>query len=291
MDKKKPLVILTGPTAVGKTELSIELAKRLNGEIISADSMQVYKHMDIGTAKPTADEMKGVKHHMIDIIEPNESFSVARFSEMARECIDDILLRGKMPVLCGGTGLYFDSTINNINFIQMDTDEEYRKYLESAAKEFGNEYVYKILKRVDEESAESIHPNNLKRVIRALEIYKTTGKKKSELDKEQLSEPLYEPEITGLMRDREVLYDRINKRVDIMMEKGLVEEVSELIKMGIDTEATSMQAIGYKEIIEYLDGKTSLSDAVDKIKRESRRYAKRQLTWFKRNEKIHWINI
>ena len=173
----------------------------------------------------------------------------------------------------------------------MDTDEEYRKDLESAAKEFGNEYVYKILKRVDEESAESIHPNNLKRVIRALEIYKTTGKKKSELDKEQLSEPLYEPEITGLMRDREVLYDRINKRVDIMMEKGLVEEVSELIKMGIDTDATSMQAIGYKEIIEYLDGKTSLSDAVDKIKRESRRYAKRQLTWFKRNEKIHWINI
>ena len=173
----------------------------------------------------------------------------------------------------------------------MDTDEEYRKDLESAAKEFGNEYVYKILKRVDEESAESIHPNNLKRVIRALEIYKTTGKKKSELDKEQLSEPLYDPEITGLMRDREVLYDRINKRVDIMMEKGLIDEVSALIKMGIDANSTSMQAIGYKEIIEYLDGKTSLDEAVDKIKRESRRYAKRQLTWFKRNEKIHWINI
>ena len=285
------ILCVVGPTASGKTDYAVELALKCGGEVVSCDSMQIYKHMDIGTAKPTADEMKGVKHHMIDIIEPNESFSVARFSEMARECIDDILLRGKMPVLCGGTGLYFDSTINNINFIQMDTDEEYRKYLESAAKEFGNEYVYKILKRVDEESAESIHPNNLKRVIRALEIYKTTGKKKSELDKEQLSEPLYEPEITGLMRDREVLYDRINKRVDIMMEKGLVEEVSELIKMGIDTEATSMQAIGYKEIIEYLDGKTSLSDAVDKIKRESRRYAKRQLTWFKRNEKIHWINI
>ena len=290
MNKPKILCVV-GPTASGKTDYAVELALTCGGEVVSCDSMQIYKHMDIGTAKPTADEMKGVKHHMIDIIEPNESFSVARFSEMARECIDDILLRGKMPVLCGGTGLYFDSTINNINFIQMDTDEEYRKYLESAAKEFGNEYVYKILKRVDEESAESIHPNNLKRVIRALEIYKTTGKKKSELDKEQLSEPLYEPEITGLMRDREVLYDRINKRVDIMMEKGLVEEVSELIKMGIDTEATSMQAIGYKEIIEYLDGKTSLSDAVDKIKRESRRYAKRQLTWFKRNEKIHWINI
>ena len=290
MNKLKILCVV-GPTASGKTDYAVELALKCGGEVVSCDSMQIYKHMDIGTAKPTADEMKGVKHHMIDIIEPNESFSVARFSEMARECIDDILLRGKMPVLCGGTGLYFDSTINNINFIQMDTDEEYRKYLESAAKEFGNEYVYKILKRVDEESAESIHPNNLKRVIRALEIYKTTGKKKSELDKEQLSEPLYEPEITGLMRDREVLYDRINKRVDIMMEKGLVEEVSELIKMGIDTEATSMQAIGYKEIIEYLDGKTSLSDAVDKIKRESRRYAKRQLTWFKRNEKIHWINI
>ena len=290
MNKPKILCVV-GPTASGKTDYAVELALKCGGEVVSCDSMQIYKHMDIGTAKPTADEMKGVKHHMIDIIEPNESFSVARFSEMARECIDDILLRGKMPVLCGGTGLYFDSTINNINFIQMDTDEEYRKYLESAAKEFGNEYVYKILKRVDEESAESIHPNNLKRVIRALEIYKTTGKKKSELDKEQLSEPLYEPEITGLMRDREVLYDRLNKRVDIMMEKGLVEEVSELIKMGIDTEATSMQAIGYKEIIEYLDGKTSLSDAVDKIKRESRRYAKRQLTWFKRNEKIHWINI
>ena len=290
MNKPKILCVV-GPTASGKTDYAVELALKCGGEVVSCDSMQIYKHMDIGTAKPTADEMKGVKHHMIDIIEPNESFSVARFSEMARECIDDILLRGKMPVLCGGTGLYFDSTINNINFIQMDTDEEYRKYLESAAKEFGNEYVYKILKRVDEESAESIHPNNLKRVIRALEIYKTTGKKKSELDKEQLSEPLYEPEITGLMRDREVLYDRINTRVDIMMEKGLVEEVSELIKMGIDTEATSMQAIGYKEIIEYLDGKTSLSDAVDKIKRESRRYAKRQLTWFKRNEKIHWINI
>ena len=290
MNKPKILCVV-GPTASGKADYAVELALKCGGEVVSCDSMQIYKHMDIGTAKPTADEMKGVKHHMIDIIEPNESFSVARFSEMARECIDDILLRGKMPVLCGGTGLYFDSTINNINFIQMDTDEEYRKYLESAAKEFGNEYVYKILKRVDEESAESIHPNNLKRVIRALEIYKTTGKKKSELDKEQLSEPLYEPEITGLMRDREVLYDRINKRVDIMMEKGLVEEVSELIKMGIDTEATSMQAIGYKEIIEYLDGKTSLSDAVDKIKRESRRYAKRQLTWFKRNEKIHWINI
>ena len=289
MNKPKILCVV-GPTASGKTDYAVELALKCGGEVVSCDSMQIYKHMDIGTAKPTADEMKGVKHHMIDIIEPNESFSVARFSEMARECIDDILLRGKMPVLCGGTGLYFDSTINNIN-LQMDTDEEYRKDLESAAKEFGNEYVYKILKRVDEESAESIHPNNLKRVIRALEIYKTTGKKKSELDKEQLSEPLYEPEITGLMRDREVLYDRINKRVDIMMEKGLVEEVSELIKMGIDTEATSMQAIGYKEIIEYLDGKTSLSDAVDKIKRESRRYAKRQLTWFKRNEKIHWINI
>lgn len=290
MNKPKILCVV-GPTASGKTDYAVELALKCGGEVVSCDSMQIYKHMDIGTAKPTADEMKGVKHHMIDIIEPNESFSVARFSEMARECIDDILLRGKMPVLCGGTGLYFDSTINNINFIQMDTDEEYRKDLESAAKEFGNEYVYKILKRVDEESAESIHPNNLKRVIRALEIYKTTGKKKSELDKEQLSEPLYEPEITGLMRDREVLYDRINKRVDIMMEKGLIEEVSELIKMGIDTEATSMQAIGYKEIIEYLDGKTSLSNAVDKIKRESRRYAKRQLTWFKRNEKIHWINI
>lgn len=290
MNKPKILCVV-GPTASGKTDYAVELALKCGGEVVSCDSMQIYKHMDIGTAKPTADEMKGVKHHMIDIIEPNESFSVARFSEMARECIDDILLRGKTPVLCGGTGLYFDSTINNINFIQMDTDEEYRKDLESAAKEFGNEYVYKILKRVDEESAESIHPNNLKRVIRALEIYKTTGKKKSELDKEQLSEPLYEPEITGLMRDREVLYDRINKRVDIMMEKGLVEEVSELIKMGIDTDTTSMQAIGYKEIIEYLDGKTSLSGAVDKIKRESRRYAKRQLTWFKRNEKINWINI
>ena len=288
----KPKIIgVVGPTASGKTDYAIRLAKERGGEVVSCDSMQIYRHMDIGTAKPTSEEMQGIPHHMIDIAEPEENFSVARFVKLARECIDDILERGKIPVLCGGTGLYFDSIINNLEFSEMETDEEYRQSLNALAEEKGCEFVHRMLSEVDPRSADAIHPNNLKRVIRALEIYKVSGKPKSVLDREQRGEPLYEGEIFGLSRPRDVLYDRINRRVDIMMEQGLLEEVKTLLSMGISPKATSMQAIGYKELVWYLDGTLTLKEAVDKIKQESRRYAKRQITWFKRNPDIIWLEM
>ncbi len=288
----KPKIIgVVGPTASGKTDYAIRLAKERGGEVVSCDSMQIYRHMDIGTAKPTSEEMQGIPHHMIDIAEPEENFSVARFVKLARECIDDILERGKIPVLCGGTGLYFDSIINNLEFSEMETDEEYRQSLNALAEEKGCEFVHRMLREVDPRSADAIHPNNLKRVIRALEIYKVSGKPKSVLDREQRGEPLYEGEIFGLSRPRDVLYDRINRRVDIMMEQGLLEEVKTLLSMGISPKATSMQAIGYKELVWYLDGTLPLKEAVDKIKQESRRYAKRQITWFKRNPDIIWLEM
>lgn len=288
----KPKIIgVVGPTASGKTDYAIRLAKERGGEVVSCDSMQIYRHMDIGTAKPTSAEMQGIPHHMIDIAEPEENFSVARFVKLARECIDDILERGKIPVLCGGTGLYFDSIINNLEFSEMETDEEYRQSLNALAEEKGCEFVHRMLREVDPRSADAIHPNNLKRVIRALEIYKVSGKPKSVLDREQRGEPLYEGEIFGLSRPRDVLYDRINRRVDIMMEQGLLEEVKTLLSMGISPKATSMQAIGYKELVWYLDGTLTLKEAVDKIKQESRRYAKRQITWFKRNPDIIWLEM
>lgn len=288
----KPKIIgVVGPTASGKTDYAIRLAKERGGEVVSCDSMQIYRHMDIGTAKPTSEEMQEIPHHMIDIAEPEENFSVARFVKLARECIDDILERGKIPVLCGGTGLYFDSIINNLEFSEMETDEEYRQSLNALAEEKGCEFVHRMLREVDPRSADAIHPNNLKRVIRALEIYKVSGKPKSVLDREQRGEPLYEGEIFGLSRPRDVLYDRINRRVDIMMEQGLLEEVKTLLSMGISPKATSMQAIGYKELVWYLDGTLTLKEAVDKIKQESRRYAKRQITWFKRNPDIIWLEM
>lgn len=288
----KPKIIgVVGPTASGKTDYAIRLAKERGGEVVSCDSMQIYRHMDIGTAKPTSEEMQEIPHHMIDIAEPEENFSVARFVKLARECIDDILERGKIPVLCGGTGLYFDSIINNLEFSEMETDEEYRQSLNALAEEKGCEFVHRMLREVDPRSADAIHPNNLKRVIRALEIYKVSGKPKSVLDREQRGEPLYEGEIFGLSRPRDVLYDRINRRVDIMMEQGLLEEVKTLLGMGISPKATSMQAIGYKELVWYLDGTLPLKEAVDKIKQESRRYAKRQITWFKRNPDIIWLEM
>lgn len=288
----KPKIIgVVGPTASGKTDYAIGLAKERGGEVVSCDSMQIYRHMDIGTAKPTSEERQEIPHHMIDIAEPEENFSVARFVKLARECIDDILERGKIPVLCGGTGLYFDSIINNLEFSEMETDEEYRQSLNALAEEKGCEFVHRMLREVDPRSADAIHPNNLKRVIRALEIYKVSGKPKSVLDREQRGEPLYEGEIFGLSRPRDVLYDRINRRVDIMMEQGLLEEVKTLLSMGISPKATSMQAIGYKELVWYLDGTLPLKEAVDKIKQESRRYAKRQITWFKRNPDIIWLEM
>ncbi len=286
---KKKIVAVAGPTASGKTALSIEIAKRYNGEIVSCDSMQIYKYMDIGTAKPSLNEQSGIPHYMIDEIEPNENFSVVEYVNRAREYIDDILNRGKLPVLVGGTGLYLDSIINNTKFSDAESDEEYRNELYALAEEKGNEAVHKLLEEIDEKSAEKIHQNNLRRVIRALEIYKTTGKTMTQVNAESVQEPVYDALIIGIDMDRNLLYDRINKRVDIMMKQGLLEEVKEILKMGIKENTTAMQAIGYKELIEHLEGNVSLDEAVEKIKQESRRYAKRQLTWFRRNDKIKWL--
>lgn len=282
---------VVGPTASGKTEYAIELAKKCGGEVVSCDSMQIYKHMDIGTAKPTQEEMDGIPHHMIDIAEPWESYSVARFVSEARACIDEVLERGRVPILCGGTGLYFDSVIKNIDFSEIESDPDYRSELMQTAKENGNEYVHDMLKKIDPKSAEAVHPNNLKRVIRALEIYKATGKTKTEIDRESVRESIYDAEIYGLNRPREELYERINRRVDIMLENGLLDEVKSLLEMGISRDATSMQAIGYKELAEYFEGSCKLFEAVEKIKQESRRYAKRQLTWFRKNKEIIWLNM
>lgn len=286
---KKKIVAIAGPTASGKTALSIEIAKKYNGEIVSCDSMQIYKYMDIGTAKPTKEEQCGIPHYMIDEISPDENFSVVEYVSRARYYIDDILSRGKLPVLVGGTGLYMDSVINNTKFSEAESDEKYRASLYAMAEKEGNEAVHKLLEEVDPQSAAKIHANNIRRVIRALEIYKTTGKTMTQVNLESVREPVYDALIIGLNMDRELLYDRINRRVDIMMEQGLLEEVKSLLEKKINRNTTAMQAIGYKELIEYIDGKASLDEAIDKIKQESRRYAKRQLTWFRRNEKINWL--
>ncbi|MEG1880036.1 MAG: tRNA (adenosine(37)-N6)-dimethylallyltransferase MiaA [Oscillospiraceae bacterium] len=290
-DLKPKIICVVGPTASGKTSYAIKLAKECDGEIVSCDSMQIYKYMNIGTAKPTLEEMDGVVHHMINFVEPWVNYSVADFTTSARMHISDILARGKMPILCGGTGLYLDSTIKNIKFISEDTDVEYRKELTLFAMENGKESLHELLKDIDIVSYEKIHPNNVQRVIRALEVYKATGKPKSEIDILSRGEEIYDSEIFGLSLQREVLYDRINKRVDIMMDNGLVEEVKSILSMEVPKTATAMQAIGYKEIVRYLDGEYSLEKAVDAIKQESRHYAKRQITWFRRNEKIKWINV
>lgn len=286
---KDKIIAIAGPTASGKTALSIEIAKRYGGEIVSCDSMQVYKYMNIGTAKPTKEEQSGIPHYMIDEISPDENFSVVEYAERARGYIDDILSRGKLPVLVGGTGLYLDSVINNTKFSEAESDEEYRKELYALAEKEGNEAVHKLLEEVDKEAAEKIHANNLRRVVRALEIYKTTGKTMTQVNLESVQEPLYDALIIGLNMDRELLYERINRRVDIMMEQGLETEVKNILAMGIDGNSTAMQAIGYKELTRYFDGKISKEAAIEKIKQESRRYAKRQLTWFRRNEKINWV--
>lgn len=290
-DEKPKIYGVVGPTASGKTDYAIKLAAECGGEVVSCDSMQIYRHMDIGTAKPTKEEMDGIPHHMIDIAEPWENFSVAKFAQMARECIGDILSRGKVPILCGGTGLYFDSVINNIDFKESESDPEYRRELELLAKRHGNEYVHNMLKEIDPQSAENSHPNNLKRVIRALEIYKITGVTKTQLDKESRRERLYDAEVFGMLRERDELYSRIDRRVDIMMQQGLLSEVENLLRMGLNPNLTAMQAIGYKELVEYLNGDCTLDEAVGKIKLSSRRYAKRQMTWFKRNKEIKWLNM
>ncbi len=286
------VIIIAGPTASGKTGLSIELAKEINGEIVSADSMQLYKYMDIGTAKPDEKEMSGVKHYLIDEIYPDEEFSVARYQEMALKYIKEILEKGKCPVVVGGTGLYINSLIYNINFTETISDWELREKLKKEASEYGNEFLYEKLKKIDPEAAQKIHLNDLKRIIRAIEVYeytKTPISKHQEVSRE--NPPIYNFAVFGLKMDRERLYDRINKRVDSMFERGLIDEVKNLIKLGYEKNSVAMQALGYKEVLSYLRGEITLDEAIYIIKRDTRHYAKRQITWFKRIENMRWIDL
>lgn len=285
------LLIIAGPTAVGKTSLSIKLAKALNGEIISTDSMQIYKYMDIGSAKIGKDEMDGVIHHMIDVVDPKDSFSVADYKEKADKAIKDILNRNKLPILVGGTGLYINALTCNMNFTEADKDENYRSELESLAEEKGNEFIHNMLKDIDPVSYNEIHYNNRKRVIRALEVYKLTNKPFSSFNLgEDIYNGPYEVKYYVLDMNREALYNRINLRVDIMMKDGLLDECIKLREMGYNSSMQSMQGIGYKEMFYYLDNKITLEEAVEMIKKGSRNYAKRQLTWFRRDPRAIFIN-
>lgn len=288
---KRPLVILTGPTAVGKTKASIRLAKAINGEIISADSMQVYKHMDIGSAKIKPEEMEGVIHHLVDVLEPHEEFHVVRFQEMAKQAMEEIYERGHIPIVVGGTGFYIQALLYDIDFTEDDGDDVYRKELEALAKEKGADHLHNMLEEVDPESAKEIHANNVKRVIRALEFYHLTGEKISvHNQREREKESPYEFRYFVLNDERANLYKRIDARVDQMMEEGLVEEVRALKNKGYYKEMVAMQGLGYKEIFEYLDGEITLEEAVYKIKRDTRHFAKRQITWFKREKDVIWLN-
>ncbi len=289
--KKKPMVILTGPTAVGKSSLSIALAKKINAEIISADSMQVYRHMDIGSAKITPEEMCGVPHYLIDELEPAEEFHVVRFVELAKQHMETIYAKGKIPLIVGGTGFYIQALLYDIDFTEQECDEAYRNRLEQLADEKGVEYLHEMLREVDPESAEAIHANNRKRVIRALEFYHLTGEKISvHNERERAKESPYNFAYFVLSDDRATLYERIDRRVDAMVEQGLVEEVRRLKEMGCNRDMVSMQGLGYKEILAYLDGDCTLAEAVYIIKRETRHFAKRQLTWFRRERDVIWFD-
>ena len=288
--KKIPLIILTGPTAVGKTALSIELAKDLNAEIISADSMQIYEYMDIGSAKVSKEEMNGVIHHMIDEVKPDFPFSVSEFQQRANKYIKEIANKGKNVLVTGGTGLYLNSLIYNMDFAKSNSNSKLRDELEKELEEKGIDYMHEKLRSLDSDAASRIHKNNTKRVIRALEVC-LDGKKMQDFSTDLKYNEEYLPIIIVLNRPREILYNRINKRVDIMMEQGLVEEVKKLLNMGYDKNLISMQGIGYKEIVKYLEGEYSLEEAVEIIKRDSRRYAKRQITWFKRYKDSKWFDL
>ena len=287
----KNLVILTGPTAVGKTSLSINLAKAINGEIISADSMQIYKGMDIGTAKIMPEEMDGVTHHLIDVIDPTEDFHVVRFKEMVEAAIEEIYAKGKVPVICGGTGFYIQAILYDIDFTENEIDKSYRESLEKYATEFGQEALHDKLKAIDPESAESIPAANVKRVIRAIEYYEQTGEKFSvhNATQKEKNSP-YNFAYFVLNDDRQLLYNRIDARVDKMIDEGLIDEVKSLVAKGVKKGMTAMDGIGYKELLDYLDGNGSLEDAVELIKKKSRNYAKRQLTWFRREKEVIWLD-
>ena len=288
---KIPIIVIAGPTASGKTAVSIRLAKELDGEIVSADSMQIYKGLDIATAKPTKEEMQGIPHHLMSFVDNSEKFSVAQYLEKAREVIADIHQRGKMPIVVGGTGLYISSLVDNIIFDEISSDGEVRARLTKEAEEIGNEAMLQKLMEIDEETAKTLHPNNLTRIIRALEAYELSGLTMSELKRRSREEESpYSACMIGLnFRDRQKLYDRINLRVDKMAKEGMVEEAFEFYKN--ERGNTVCQAIGYKELIPYFEGKATLPECLETLKRETRRYAKRQLTWFRRDERINWIYL
>ena len=288
---KKPFVVLAGPTAVGKTKMSIRLAKAIGGEIISADSMQVYRHMDIGSAKIRPEEMEGVPHHLIDVLEPSEEFHVVKFQQMAKEAMTGIYDRGHIPILTGGTGFYIQAVLYDIDFTKESGDDAYRKELEDFAERSGAEALHERLAAVDPKAAKDIHPHNIKRVIRALESHPQTGDLISRHnEQERQKESPYDASYFVLNDDRQKLYRQIDRRVDLMIEAGLVDEVQALKDMGCTSSMVSMQGLGYKEILEYLDGRCSLLEAVEKIKKETRHFAKRQLTWFRREKDVIWLD-
>ena len=288
---KPKVIVIVGPTASGKTTLSIELAKKINGEIVSCDSMQIYKDMDIGSAKPTKQEMQGIKHYMIDIVDPDERFSVAEYKKQAEVAIEEILKKGKTPIVVGGTGLYANSLIYGIEYNEIKLDEQYRKDLEDiASSEQGLKKLYEEALKIDSQAMEIISPNDKKRIIRVLEIYHSTGKTKTELEIESRKNGVkYDYKVFAIDMDRDILYDRINKRVDIMLKNGLIEEVKNLLQKYKEF-PTAMQGLGYKEVVEYLNKDISKEEMIQKIKQETRRYAKRQLTWFRKNKETIWLN-
>ena len=289
---KAKILAVVGPTASGKSALAIELAKRLNGEIICCDSMQIYKQMNIGTAKPDDEELNSAVHHLFDFADPKTSFSCADYIPLASEVVEDILSRGKLPIFCGGTGLYLDRFLSGAEFESTEVDEEFRREMNDFALEFGNEALHQKLREIDPQSADEIHPNNVKRVIRALEIYKTSGRTKSELDRESKAfESKYDAVQIGIKyENRDILYNRINIRVDKMISMGLLDETKELLDGGIfECNATAAQAIGYKELLSYLEGSKTLIDAIDDLKIATRRYAKRQMTWFSAHGNVNWL--
>lgn len=289
---KQPLIILTGPTAVGKTSLSVRLAKAVGGEIISADSMQVYRHMDIGSAKITKEEMDGVPHYLIDVLDPDEDFNVVVFQEMAKKAIEEIRSHGRLPIVAGGTGFYIQALLYDIDFKDNEEGQAVRGELEALAASHGAAHLHRMLAEIDPDSAEQIHANNLKRVIRAIEYFRQTGERISEHNrKEREKESPYHFLYYVVNTDRDELYRRIDRRVDQMMENGLVQEVARLKEMGCRRGLTSMQGLGYKEILDYLDGDCTLEEAVYVLKRDTRHFAKRQLTWFKRERDVRWLNL
>ena len=289
--KKIPLIVIAGPTASGKTALSIDIAKKFNGEIVSADSMQIYKCMDVGTAKPTEDEKSGIVHHLMDFADPKKEYSVADYVKDAHECIEKIVKRGKLPIVVGGTGLYINSLVNDVDFEEEISDDSIRKELNEIAENEGVDRLLEILAEFDPESAKKWENKNLRRIVRAIEFYKLNGKTISEHNREtQMKESRYIPLMMAISWEREILYERIDKRVDIMLEDGLLDEVFSFFKKGYTKKMQSMQGIGYKQFLDYFRGLSTFDEAVRIIKRDSRRYAKRQLTWFRRDERIYYLN-